>query len=1066
MEVKEIAVMRNRHSRAARIPCWMALVALVALSVATAAYGASPPQYSQVMLRELPHQGALSDHDVTLAEVAAKRRQLDHATSLLVYLCAAGAAWRPPLPRAAAAELEAINHLRGQDRPAGGVVPIAIISLVDTNAEALDGVCAALQEALRAAPSIPLYLDVRGEITRTLEAEQGREVAVPPSLFLLSTDDLEITAFRGSAPVRADTWFAQQETAGAEPALPDPPGVPADCARSWFRRHIARVVQAGAIALDSAGLFHPQQPVGAAELAGWLGKIAPARTDRILDDYGLARPETVTRQQAFAATARFLWGDDPAAPLAAGPPPAGRGGADPATLWRQSFRTIPGAEYVDPDLEPYLVLALARGLLYDEPALNATGELTREVAAWLLDHCLPPGPEEPTGVVVDVVDLPFIVDSTGRSSRGASLLALPNDEGGVPHRVYPADSPLDRLPSPEQSYPSVYCTPGAEPETSQWLVLRVGEHPLHITAQSVVGESGRGRQVTIAPAGAEALRKWNERRGLLDNWRVAFRYGVGARLLTPLQGPVSREPAFAIRFSQQMREDTASDRLVWLRPAGEVGARVPTVVAWRQPGWELAVRPAAPLAPDREYELVLAADLRSAKGEPITVRDERLRSQGEARCWRFTTDSRLRVYVGISGVPDGTKVYLPDRADALVTPLRTSPLVLVKPGPLEVRFETPDGGSFVQSQVVAQDCTIRLPMVASPPSQVQVAGIPEEMAPGQQVTLTLRAEDVAGALLSQATPVTVTAEAQGCVLASGPAVRLERGEGRLVLSAERPGKVVVTLSSSEAGVPVRPRQVVIYCRYSPPAEPAWSPAERHLLPPVARGARDVQITPRWRRWLALGTANAVRVVDPDGGEFTRIPQGVDAPGSREFWVDDLGVLHFPPAVAGKTVELSYQYREPRCAAVIVGLPEGDALHTAVATVLADVFRELGYQQVPSAELAATWGGGDPAAHVAAVEEVRTAMRLFGLTELFVLALGASEDGSYRGVWTIWTAETGPVTRWASGGAEAPVMSLRRRRPDTTVEAAYLRRELMQSLRPWFAQKGMEASRTLVERPPR
>jgi hypothetical protein len=1061
MCAEEVAVMGERHSRGARLPCWLALVAL---SVAAAAHGAAPPRYTQVALRELPHQGTLSNQDATLADVAAKHRNLDHAASLLVYLCAAGAPGRPPLPRVAVAELEALNDIRWQGRPEGGVVPIAIISVVDTSADTLDGLCAAVQEALRAAPSIPLYLDIEGEMARAVEAEQGRGPAVLPSVFLLSTGDLEITAFRGSAPVRAEAWFALQGKAGAAPSLPDPPGVPADCARSWFRRNIARVTRARVIALSDTGLFQPQQPVTGAEFAGWLGKIAPARARRVLDEYGLARPDILTREQAFTATARFLWGDDPAAALAACPPPAGRSGADPETLWRRSFHGIPGSESVRPDFEPYLVLALARGLLYDEPALNATGELTREVAAWLLDHCLPPGPGEPTGVIVDVVDLPFIVDSTGRSSRGAGLLALPDGGSGAPRRLYPADPALDRLPSPELSYQSVYCTPAEVPaEASGWLLSRVGESPLRITAQSVVGESGRGRQVTIAPADAEALRRWNERCGLLDSWRVAFRYGVGARLLTPLESPMSREPAFTVRFSQQMSAGAASDRMVWLRPAGEAAEKVATVVSWRQPGWELAIRAAAPLAPGREYELVLAADLRSATGDPITVRDEQLRTAGLARCWRFTTDPRLRIYVGVSGVPDGTKVYLPDRADALVTPLRTSPLVLVEPGPLEVRFETPDGGRLVQSQAVSEDCTVRLPLTASPPSQVRVEGIPEEMAPGQQVTLALRAEDAAGALLPQATPVTVTAQAQGCVLASGPAVALARGEGRLVLSAEKPGKVVVTLSSSDPSVPVRPRQIVTYCRYSPPAEAAWSPVERHRLPPVTRGARDVRITPRWRRWLALGAANEVRVAGPDGGEFSRVSQGPGTPGSREFWVDDLGVLHFPAAAAGEVVDLSYQYGESRCAAVIVGLPEDDQLRTATEAVLADLFRDLGYQQVATAELAAAWDRGDPAAHIAAVEEVRTAMRVFGLTDLFVLALGASEGGSYQGAWTIWTAGPGPVTKWASGGPEAPVMSIRRR-PDAAVEAAYLRRELVQSLRPWLAQKGMEASRTLEPRP--
>jgi hypothetical protein len=56
-------------------------------------------------------------------------------------------------------------------------------------------------------------------------------------------------------------------------------------------------------------------------------------------------------------------------------------------------------------------------------------------------------------------------------------------------------------------------------------------------------------------------------------------------------------------------------------------------------------------------------------------------------------------------------------------------------------------------------------------------------------------------------------------------------------------------------------------------------------------------------------------------------------------------------------------------------------------------------------------------------------------------------------------------KWASGGPEAPVMSIRRRRADVAADTAYLRRELMQSLRPWLAQRGMEASSTLVVRPP-
>ncbi len=411
---------RVRPRRAARwLVWWAAAAAALFPAMANTPAWATTAPFTEVMLRELPTTGDLSNEPVTLAQVAEKLRAspIHHAEKLLVYLWEADPYWQPLVRPVCRSELTMLDESQWDRRLIDHITPISIVIVYGRSEEQRQAVYRSIQQFTGGGARkirIPTFVTTDPAIKNAV----GGPDAYVPALFLLSTDPLRVTASRSDDPVRADIWM-RQALHPPRSASRDPRDVPRSCRRSWFRRHLARVVRAGIMDVPSAG-FNPKEEVTDLEFLWWLNRISPQLAHGALPECDPNVPRPLTRERAIAGTVRFLWGNDPVSALAECPPPTGEatGGdaADYSRLWERAFSRLRGADEVSPHLRPFLVLALAKGLLYEEPTLHPQWPLTREVAAWLLAHALQPGPGTCTGIIVDAIDVPIEQDQ--RFGRG------------------------------------------------------------------------------------------------------------------------------------------------------------------------------------------------------------------------------------------------------------------------------------------------------------------------------------------------------------------------------------------------------------------------------------------------------------------------------------------------------------------------------------------------------------------------------------------------------------------------------------------------------------------------
>ncbi len=631
---------RVRPRRAARrLLWWAAAAAAMFLVMANMPAWATTAPFTEVMLRELPTTGDLSKEPVTLAQVAEKLRTspIHQAERLLVYLWEAGPYQQPLVRPVYRSELDLLDETQWDRRLITHITPISIVIVYGRSEEQRQAVYRAIQQFTGGQGRkirIPTFIATDPAIKNAI----GGPDAYIPALFLLTTKPLRVTASRSDDPVSADIWV-RQILHPPHPASRDPRDVPRSCEGSWFRRHIARVVRAGIMQVPATG-FAPKAKVTDLEFLEWLNRISPQLAVGALPECDPNNPQTITRERAIAGTVRFLWGDDPASELAQCPPPTreatGGEAADYSRLWERAFSRLPGADEVSPRLRPYLVLALAKGLLYQEPTLHPRWPLTREVAAWLLSHALQPGPGTCTGIIVDAIDVPLEQDQW----FGRGEIAWKRPDGTV-EVLYPPHSINDRLPSIQPAYPVVqYLTHEglAEPKSAEekWLVGRVGENPLVVEAVGVGGEWAFARRAMVTPGDALALKSLNQREGLFDDWKVAFLFGRGARLLTPIDKPVAVDASFTVRFNTDMNAATLTPENIWIQTPDR-RQRVPVRLAWRAEARELDISPAEPLSADTRYQLVMGEEVRCADGRPLTRRQLRDAPGRAIRCWTFST---------------------------------------------------------------------------------------------------------------------------------------------------------------------------------------------------------------------------------------------------------------------------------------------------------------------------------------------------------------------------------------------------------------------------------------------
>ena len=1049
------------RQRCARRGGMVGVAALALLSVVCGPAGAG--SFAQVSLNELPRTGSLSSEAVTLEQLAAKYRSSPNygADRLLVYLWDASATWAQPVPRAYTAELAMLDETLWDRRLSTKITPVSIVRVHGARPADVEQVCQAIQRAAREKQRIPTFVAADDRI---LDALGGREAFIP-AVFLVSTDTLAVTASRSDDPVAAYIWV--QSVAGERDqsrARFEPKDIPAGCERSWFRRHLARVVRAGIVAPGAGGL-NPKAQVTDVEFAAWLGKISPTRAASALTQYDPKAPSPLSRERAITATVKFLYGESPESALGACPLPTieigvGEGRpSDAPLLWQRAFNAIPGAAVVTPSLRRYLVPALAKGLLYEEPSLHAQWPLTLEVAAWLLCHAMELPASAPTGLVIDAIDVPLERDL--RFGRGE--IATEGPEGSW-DMVYPAH-PTDALPAAVMGCPLVEYvewepargTGSAEFEN---LTDRTGGRPLVVRAKGVAGPWALARRAVVSSEDAERIRGANAEWGMLDDWRVAFVLGRGAQLVGEEGEPAPREGPFVVRFTAPMEAATLNSESVRLTRQGG-GEPVAASLSWDSVQRELSIEPKALLAPGESYDVVIGAGVKTADGGGLLMRSSEELPAGVARRWSFTTENLIRVVLGIVDAAAGTRVYVPGREEPYVAPLASSIEVRTPPGTLAVRFEHPDGRRETLRYEVAGDEVLLVTAEQRKVARLSVEGAPEFFVPGKAETIRVRALDAEGLPVSQHAPVELVVSAAGCEVSPASRVTVSDGEAVVTLLAERPGRVEVGFRASEPGVSVNPSSIATYCKHAATSATKWSPVERHRVPRAERGQRDVTVAPRLRRWVAA--EHEVRVLDTKGGAFARIPAVPGLPSRREFWVDREGLVHFHAGAAGEMVDVCYEHRGGRAAAVVVGPGAPYGVTADVEQLLAGTLREIGYEVVPAQNLTGLWPGSALAEHVLVPADARLIMDVAGLDEIFVATVEAAGREGHEVQLAIWSREAGSAAGpWLSRTAEGPgVRLVSDRRGAASFDVRRASEDLQRLLLPWLTAMGMTPSATLV-----
>jgi hypothetical protein len=903
------------------------------------------------------------------------------------------------------------------------------------------------QSALDTHPNIPTYVDLECELPDALARKTGVSSAYLPELVRIDTTDVRIIDNRGETPVWAGIWAdPARDWTNIQDTSGDPSDVPVDSRGSWFRRAIAMVVRGGIIPLDS-GRFHPQVIVWDNEFSAWLRNISPSYESAL----SVRRGERLSRERAITATIKALFGNNPVSVLAGFPPPAQEiteaVKASPVELWEAAFRRIPGSENVTPGLRPYLTLALASGLLYDEPSLHARWPLTRQVAAWLLAH---PIKGQVSGLLVDATDVAFEKDL--RFGSNTLWCKDPKDPDAESKLLYAQRSPEQRLPLPPawQHYPVYPAVLNAKPGSSL-IQQRIGENPLVVRAQNVEGPGARAQGLLLRKEDAEKIVDANKKWGILDFWRVAIVSDVGAKLLSPSTDPASREAEIAVRFSVPMDSSTMTAENIWLAPE-DSDESIPAQIEWDGKENSARLRPADLLKPATKYKLVLRTGLRSAQGENMTEREGL--SKGVARQWLLTTENMVYPTMSVSGAQPGSPIYV---NDSMVGTAPGPVRIRAKPGILRVRVVDPQGAVRTAEVEVKDDGPLvaEVTPILPEPARVVVKESAREVVVGDQVQVSIQVVDAQGQTLAKHKPVVLGLRVTGGQVSVPDSLTVTEGSGNFSVWSGRPCVISLDVQASDPAIPVSPGHIELKCRRAPPEDRAiWSRPERHTL--FARGgAVEIVVVPSMRRWFAKEPEGEVRVVDVDGTPFTQVQV---LPGRGQFRVGEDGCLYFHPRDAGRVVAVSYQYRRAPCATVFVTQPD-DQVGRDLAEKINDVVRGLlvgrGYTVLRAREVSDLCGEDFPGSSRPSRSKAESALDLFNVSELFVFELSPSPTGGYLLGVEIWSA--GPTARWSNESANMKPLRI----PARVRDDERLARDLEGLLTPWFTLVGLQPGPSLT-----
>jgi len=768
------------------------------ISLLLAPWSGAADDYRLLPLQELPQSGTINPETTSLAGIVRHYRavkQMPERLAVYIWKASLEKEWqKEPIQRTFVTELKQLRSAT-TGTPTQAVSVVAVYG-TDSQRQQLSR---RIQTTMRdEAISIPTLIDSSRKLADAIAHVSGAPRASVPELVLLSAADLEIVGRRGDSPAWAEDWLRFANKRDAPPGDPSFQKLPTDSKDSWFRRSILMVENAG-IVPHAPDRFEPLKEVTDKEFAAWLQSIDPAYAGKV-STTGAA----MTRERAFAGTVKALFGDDPLKVLQTLPPPpqavADRTAAvGPAAsdLWSAALASIDGSDNISPALRPYLTLALAAGLLYDQPSLHAKWPLTREVAAWLLAHVLVARGRE-TGIIIDAVDVAFEKDR-----RFGSNPILVRGSDGKTESVYPRSTPLSPAPMPDGRFPVV-----AYAAALSQAGYRIGPRPLVIKAQGAAGDGVHAKELIVSPADAARMLDANQRSALLDFWRVAILTGVGAALVTPSHSPTPRNAEVIIAFSVPMRPPTVDSNNVWLAESAS-DERVPAQVSYDQRAARAVLKPQRRLKPGAEYSVFLGEGLLSAEGEAVTV-DSGL-PRGRARRWQFTTERLLHLTLLVSAVPPTAPIYV---NDTLLGRGGGSYEVDVPPGPFRVRARLGDADQVVE-MTADSDASMNVPMIPPTPARIAVRPSSAKATVGDRVVVTFTPLDAQGNALARHQPVTLRVDVKGAAGMAPDRVVVADGIGNIALPMVRPGRVIVTTAAVQPDLPVTPARLEIRSRNTP-----------------------------------------------------------------------------------------------------------------------------------------------------------------------------------------------------------------------------------------------------------
>jgi hypothetical protein len=768
------------------------------ISLLFAPWSGAAEDYRSLPLQELPQSGTISLEATSLAGAVRHYRavkQMPDRLAVYIWKASLEKEWqKEPIGRTFVTELKQL-----QTATAGTPTQaISVVAVYGTDSQRQQ-LCRRIQGVMRdEAINIPTLIDSSRKLADAIAHVSGAPRASVPELVLLNAGDLKIIERRGDSPAWADDWLRVTNKGGASPADAAFQKLPADCRGSWFRRSIQLVENAGVMP-HAPDRFEPFKEVSDKEIAAWLRAIDPAYAGTVS-----ATGAVMTRERAFAGTVKALFGNDPLKVLQALPPPpqavsdrTAAAGSTAPDLWSAALASIDGSDNISPAFRPYMTLALATGLLYDQPSLHAKWPLTREVAAWLLAHVLVSRGQE-TGVVIDAVDIAFEKDR-----RFGSNPILVRGSDGKTENVYPRPTARSPAPMPDGRFPAA-----AYAAASSQAGYRVGPRPLVIKAQGAGGDGVHAKELVISPADAARVLDANERSALLDFWRVAILTGVGASLATPSQSPAPRGTDVTIAFSVPMRPSTVDSNSVWLAESAG-GEPVAAQVSYDQRSARAVLKPQRRLKSGAEYSVILGDGLLSAEGEQITV--EPGLPKGQARRWQLTTDRLLHLTLRVSAVPPTAPIYM---NDTLLGHGGGSYEVDVPPGVFRVKAHVGDADQVVE-MTADSDGSIDVPMIPPTPARIAMKAAAAKAVVGGQVVVSFTPLDAKGNALARHRPVTLRVDVKGAAGMAPDRVVIADGAGSIALSMVRPGRVIVAATAMQPDLPVAPARLEIRSEITP-----------------------------------------------------------------------------------------------------------------------------------------------------------------------------------------------------------------------------------------------------------